>query len=135
MIGALIGRIQGTWGPELSLLRRRMYSLGRQEIREGGVEGAATAMARKHSCVSRGVSVDVVCFAERGTREDAAFMISVAMHVHPGHRSHEVYWEEADAWAHAVAGNDWFRVEPRGGLETAGGRVFHYALTEKAPAA
>ncbi|MGX1163118.1 hypothetical protein FBY31_2836 [Arthrobacter sp. SLBN-100] len=40
-----------------------------------------------------------------------------------------------DAWAQTVAGHEWFRVEPRGGLETLDGRVFHYALTEKAPAA
>jgi hypothetical protein len=112
-----------------------MYSLAWQEIREGGAEGAATAMARKASCVNQGVSVDVVCFAQRATLKDAPFMISVAMHLHPDRRSGEVYWEEADAWAQAVAGHEWFRVEPRGGLETLDGRVFHYALTEKAPAA
>jgi hypothetical protein len=135
MLAILTGRIQATCADELSLLRRQMYSLAWQEIREGGVEGAATAMARKASCVNQGVSVDVVCFAQRATLEDAPFMISVAMHLHPDRRSGEVYWEEADAWAQAVAGHEWFRVEPRGGLETLDGRVFHYALTEKAPAA
>jgi hypothetical protein len=135
MISTLTRRIQATCADELSLLRRQMYSLAWQEIREGGVEGAATAMARKASCVNHGVSVDVVCFAQRATLEDAPFMISVAMHLHPDRRSGDVYWEEADAWAQAVAGHEWFRVEPRGRLETLDGRVFHYALTEKAPAA
>ena len=135
MLAILTGRIQATCADELSLLRRQMYSLAWQEIREGGAEGAATAMARKASCVNQGVSVDVVCFAQRATLKDAPFMISVAMHLHPDRRSGEVYWEEADAWAQAVAGHEWFRVEPRGGLETLDGRVFHYALTEKAPVA
>lgn len=133
MIGALTGRIQMTCGDELSLLRRRMYALAWQDIHEGAVETAATAMARKPSCVNHGVSVDVVCFALRTTNEDAAFMISVAMHVHPDRRSGDVYWEEADAWAEAVAGHEWFRIEPRGRLDNPGGKVFHYALTETGP--
>lgn len=130
MIGALTRRIQITCGDELSLLRRQMYALAWQDIHEGAVDSAATAMARKPSCVNHGVSVDVVCFALRPTNEDATFMISVAMHVHPDRRSGDVYWEEADAWAQAVAGHEWFRVEPRGRLENPGSRVFHYALTE-----
>ncbi|MDQ0925557.1 flavin-binding protein dodecin [Pseudarthrobacter sp. W1I19] len=134
MIGTLTRRIQATCADELSRLRRQMYSLAWQEIREGGVEGAATAMARKPSCVNHGVSVDVVCFAQRAALEEAPFMISVAMHLHPDRRPGEVYWEEADAWAQAVADHDWFRVEARGRLETLDRRVFHYALTEKAPA-
>jgi hypothetical protein len=56
-------------------------------------------------------------------------MISVAMHLHPDRRSGGVYWEEADAWAEAVAGDEWYRVEPRGGLENSDGRVFRYVLT------
>jgi hypothetical protein len=135
MIGLLTRRIQATCPDELSLLRRQMYSLAWQEMREGGVEGAATALVRKPSCVNHGVSVDVVCFAQRATLAEAALMISVAMHLHPDRRSGEVYWEEADAWAQAVAGHEWFSVEPRGGLDILDGRVFHYALTEKAPAA
>jgi hypothetical protein len=134
MIRTLTRRIQATCSEEVSLLRRQMYALAWQEIREGGVEGAATAMARKPSCVNNAVSVDVVCFAQSATVEDAPFMISVAMHIHPDRRSGDVYWEEADAWAHAVAGHEWFGVEPRGGLETLDGMVFHYALTEKVPA-
>ncbi|MEJ1181374.1 MULTISPECIES: hypothetical protein [unclassified Pseudarthrobacter] len=130
MIKALTRRIQVSCGDELSLLRRQMYALARQDIHEGAVDSAATAMARKPSCVNHGVSVDVVCFALRPTNEDATFMISVAMHVHPDRRSGDVYWEEADAWAQAVAGHEWFRVEPRGRLENPDSRVFHYALTE-----
>ncbi len=135
MIGTLTRRIQMICGDELSLLRRQMYALAWQDIHEGAVDGAATAMPRKPSCVNHGVSVDVVCFALRPSVEDAAFMISVAMHVHPDRRSGDVYWEEADAWAQAVAGHEWFRVEPRGSLENSGGRVFHYALTDEAPTA
>jgi hypothetical protein len=119
-------------GDELSRLRRQMYALGWQDLHEGAVEGAATAMARKPSCVNHGVSVDVVCFALRPSAEAAAFMISVAMHVHPERRAGNVYWEEANAWAEAVAGHGWFSVEPRGSRESPSGRIFHYALTDEA---
>jgi hypothetical protein len=133
MIGTLTRRNLAICGDELSLLRRQMYSLEWQDIREGAVEGAATAMARKPSCVNLSVSVDVVCFAQRASLEEAPFVISVAMHLHPDRRSGDVYWEEADAWAQAVAGPEWLNPEPRGNLETLDGRVFHYALTKKAP--
>jgi hypothetical protein len=79
--------------------------------------------------VNHGVTVDVVCFALRPTSEDATFMISVAMHVDPDRRSGGAYWEEADAWAGGRAGDEWYRVEPRGGLENPDGRVFRYVLT------
>lgn len=131
MIDTLTRRIQATCREELSLLRRQMQSLARQDIQESGVEGAATAMARKRSCMSHGVSVNVVCFAQRAGLEEAPLVLSVAMYVHPYCRPGDVYWEEADAWAHAVAGHDWYIVEPRGALETLDGRVFHYSLTEK----
>ncbi|PTT58788.1 hypothetical protein [Arthrobacter sp. HMWF013] len=81
MIGTLTHRIHMICGDELSELRRQMDALGRLDIHEGGVEGAATAMARKPSCVNHGVSVDVVCFAQRSTTDVASIMISVAMHV------------------------------------------------------
>lgn len=134
MIGTLTHRIQMICGDELSVLRRQMYALGRLDIHYGGVEGAATAMARKPSCVNQGVSVDVVCFALRSTTDVASIMISVAMHVHPDRRPGDVYWEEADAWAQAVAGPEYSGVEPRGGLEKPGSRIFHYALTAEEPA-
>ena len=118
-------------GDELSQLRRQMYGLAWQDIHDGDLECAATAMARKPSCVNHGVSVDVVCFALRPTPEDVPFMISVAMHLRPDRPSTDVYWEEADAWAQAAAGHQWFRLEPRGSLETLRGRVFHYALTQE----
>ncbi|MDR6417079.1 hypothetical protein [Pseudarthrobacter sulfonivorans] len=132
MIGTLTHRIQMICGDELSMLRRRMYALGWQDFHEGAVDVAATAMARKPSCVNQGVSVDVVCFALGPSAEAAAFMISVAMHVHPQRSPGAVYWEEADAWAQAVAGHGWFSVEPRGSRENASGRVFHYALIGEA---
>ena len=134
MIGTLTRRIHTICGDELSLLRRQMYALAWQDIHAGAVDGAATAMARKPSCVNHGVSVDVVCFAVRPTPHVVTFMISVAMQVHPDRRPGDVYWEEADAWAQAVAGHERFRVEPRGALENPPGRVFHYALTEEVPA-
>jgi hypothetical protein len=135
MIGTLTRRIETTCGEDLSVFRRQLNALAWQDIREGGVEGAATAMARKPSCVNHGVSVGVVGYAGRPVSGGTGFMISVALHVHPG-RAGSVYWEEADAWAHAVAGQQWSGVERRGGVDHLHSRVFHYALTvEAAPAA
>ncbi|WP_285249506.1 hypothetical protein [Pseudarthrobacter sp. fls2-241-R2A-168] len=131
MITAVARRIQTTWAAELSLFHQQMHSLAWQDIGEGGVEGAATAMARKASCINHGVSVDVVCFAQRAAPGHAPFMLSVAMHVHPQRRSLDVYWEEADAWAQAATNHEWFTMEPRGGLETVDGRIYHYALVQK----
>jgi hypothetical protein len=131
MIATLASRIEATWARELSLFHQQMYSLVWQDIGEGGVEGAATAMAQKASCINHGVSIDVVCFAQRAAPGHAGLMISVAMHVHPHHRSAVVYWEEADAWAQAATNHEWFTVEPRGGLDTADGRIYHYALVQK----
>jgi hypothetical protein len=129
MIGTLIRRIETTCGEDLSAFRRQLNALAWQDIREGGVEGAATAMARKPSCVNNGVSVDVVGYA--GGPGSTRFMISVALRVHPGLNA-SVYWEEADAWAHAVAGRQWPGVERRGAVENPLSRVFHYALTAEA---
>ena len=134
MIGTLTRRIHMICGDELSQLRRQMYAVAWQDFHEGDIDCAATALARKPSCVNHGVSVDVVCFTLRPTPDVLTFMISIAMHVEAGRRSGDVYWEEADAWAHAVAGHERFGVEPRGSLENSGGRVFHYALTEEAMA-
>jgi hypothetical protein len=67
MIGALTRRIHMICGDELSQLRRQMYAVAWQDIREGDLDCAATARARKPSCVNRGVSVDVVCLALRPT--------------------------------------------------------------------
>ncbi|RAX45382.1 hypothetical protein DQ354_09730 [Arthrobacter sp. AQ5-06] len=77
MIGTRTRRIQMICGDELSLLRRQMYAIAWQDIHEGDVERAATAMARKPSCVNHGVSVDVVCFALRPTPD----VVTVAMQV------------------------------------------------------
>jgi hypothetical protein len=130
MIGTLTRRIQTTCGQELQAFRRQVHALAWQDICAGSVEGAATAMAPQPSLATQGVSVEVVGFAHRPAPERTTFMVSVALHLHPYRRARGVYWEEADAWAHAVAGEQWTGVERQGAQESAGGRVFHYALTE-----
>jgi hypothetical protein len=45
MIGTLTRRIETTCGEDLSVFRQQLNALAWQDIREGGVEGAATAMA------------------------------------------------------------------------------------------
>jgi hypothetical protein len=131
MIGTLTRRIETTCGEDLFVFRRQLNALAWQDILDGGFEGAATAMARKPSCVNHGVSVGVVGYAGRPVSGGTGFMISVGMHVHPG-RAGPVYWEEADAWAHAIAGPQWSGVERRGGVDNPHNRVFHYELTAEA---
>jgi len=57
MITALAQRIRTECSAELSLFQNQVLSLIRQDIGTGGLEGAATAMARRPSLASSGVTV------------------------------------------------------------------------------
>ncbi len=129
MISALTHRIQSLCRDEVKAFRSQVNALASWDILPGIVEGAATVMARKPSCLNPGVSVGVVAFLQQPNTGGSVLMVSVAMQLDPARVASGVYWEEADAWAHAVAGEQWAGVESKGGQESMGGRVFHYVLT------
>jgi hypothetical protein len=130
VIEELTGMIETNCGEELTSFRRRLHALSHQDIGGEGVEGAATAMAPMTSVASHGVSVEVVGFAQCPEPDRTTFTVSVAMHLHPQRRPRAVYWDEADAWVLAVAGEQWVGVERRGTHEMAGGRATHYVLSD-----
>jgi hypothetical protein len=80
------------------------------------------------------MTVDIVGFAQwHAPSGTAAVGISVAMLLDSGsgdsdHAAAGVYWEEAHAWAGAVAGGPWAAAEFTGSQEAPGGVVFQYLL-------
>lgn len=130
-LAVLAHRIQLQCGAELELFRSRLYALTALDIGTGGLDAAATAMAQRPSLTSQDVSVDVVGYMGArpiGGRTNVG--ISVAMNLHASGSASPVPWEEAHAWAGAVADGPWIAAEFVGSREIPHGMVFHYALTD-----
>lgn len=129
MITALAHRIRTQCGAELSVFRDRVSALAWQDIGTGGLDGAATVMAPHPSLATQGMTVDIVGFAQwHAPSRTTAIGISVAMLLDSDPVPAGVYWEEAHAWAGAVAGGPWAAAEFTGSQEAPGGVVFHYLL-------
>jgi hypothetical protein len=130
-LAVLAHRIQLQCGAELELFRSRLYALNALDIGTGGLDAAATAMAQRRSLTSQDVSVDVVGYMGGrpvGGRTNVG--VSVAMNVHASGSASPVRWEEAHAWAGAVADGPWIAAEFVGSRESPHGMVFQYALTD-----
>ena len=141
MITPLAQRIRTECSAELSLFQNQVLSLMQQDIGTGGLEGAATAMARRPSLASSGVTVEIVGFTEWQPAARAASVgitvvlrlgagTSTAISPAGGRRDAGLLWEEAHAWAGAVAGGPWAAAEFLGCEEAPAGPVFHYLLKE-----
>lgn len=151
MITALGQRIRTECSAELGLFQNQVLSLARQDIGTGGLEGAATAMPRRPSIASAGVTVEIVGFAEWQPAARAASVgITVVLRLGggksggvwrtagrplvpqsvPGRPDAGTLWEEAHAWASAVAAGPWAAAEFLGCEEAPAGLVFHYLLKE-----
>lgn len=136
MITALAQRIRTEYSAELALFQNQVLSLVRQDIGAGGLEGAATAMACRPSLASAGDMVEIVGFAEWQPAARAASVgITVVLRVGgslpaAGRPDAGTLWEEAHAWADAVAAGPWAAAEFLGGEEAPAGVVFHYLLKE-----
>ncbi|MBT2521917.1 hypothetical protein [Arthrobacter sp. ISL-28] len=126
-------------GAELSVFRDRVSALAWQDIGTGGFDGAATVMASRPSLATPGVTVDIVGVAHwHAPSGTAAIGISVAMLLGSDRGGLDggdsdraaagVYWEEAHAWAGAVAGGQWAAAEFTGSQEAPGGVIFQYLL-------
>ncbi|MFF2315182.1 hypothetical protein ACFVTE_02820 [Arthrobacter sp. NPDC058097] len=111
------------------MFRSQVHALASQEIGSGGLDAAATTMARRPCLATPGVSVDIVGFTcPRSSEGRPSVRVAVSMSLQPGRRASAVHWEEAHAWAGAVAGGEWAAAEYVGSQESPGGMVFHYAL-------
>lgn len=123
--------IETNYGEELTQFRLRLRALADQDIGAEGVDGAVTAMTPMASVASQEVSVEVVGFTQGPEQDYATFVVSVAMHVNPRSRPGAVYWDEADAWAHALAGNQWAGVERRDTREISDGQASNYVFSDR----
>ncbi|MGN7252913.1 hypothetical protein [Arthrobacter sp. SAFR-014] len=128
MITALVHRIRTQCSAELSTFRSQMHALARQDI-GSGLDAAATTMARRACLATPGVSVDIVGFTcPRSSGGTPSVRVAVSLSVQPGRVASAVHWEEAHAWAGAVASGEWAAAEYVGSQESSAGMVFHYAL-------
>jgi hypothetical protein len=131
MITALVHRIRTQCGAELNTFRSQVHALASQEIGSGGLDAAATTMARRPCLATPGVSVDIVGFTcPRSSGGRPSVLVAVSMSLQPGRRASAVHWEEAHAWAGAVAGGEWAAAEYVGSQESPDGMVFRYALKD-----
>ncbi|HKS03623.1 MAG TPA: hypothetical protein VJS86_18260 [Arthrobacter sp.] len=127
MITALVHRIRTQCSSELDIFRSQVHALARQDFGAGGLDAAATTMARRPCLATPGVAVDIVGFTCPGS-SGPSVRVAVSMSVQPGRMASGVHWEEAHAWAGAVAGGEWAAAEYVGSQESRDGMVFHYAL-------
>lgn len=127
MLTALTRRIQEICGNELALPRQQVLALARRNTTHGPLEAAISVMARRPSLLSPGVTVDIVCF----TMDHFRLTMSVTMRAHPRQPLGDVFWQEAEAWAHALADNAAVTIEPRGVIHNGGGKIFQYGLKER----
>ena len=129
MITALVHRIRTQCSAELNAFSGQMQALARQDFDSGGLDAAATTMARRPCLATPGVSVDIVGFTcPRSAAGKPSMRVAVSMSLQPGRMASAVHWEEAHAWAGAVAGGEWAAAEYVGSPESQDGRVFHYTL-------
>ena len=119
------------WNRDLDLFLDQVHALSKQEIGTGGLDCAATSMGRRRSITSADVSVDVVGFVAQSPGNGASGLgVSVALRFHSDGSISQHHWDEAHAWAGAVAGGSWMAAEFIESVETPGGVVFHYSLIE-----
>ncbi|MFE4545344.1 hypothetical protein [Arthrobacter sp. NPDC056727] len=129
MITALVHRIRTQCSAELNTFRSQVHALARQDIGAGGLDAAATTMARRPCLATPGVSVDIVGFTcPRPSAGKPSVRVAVSMSLQPGRMASAVHWEEAHAWAGAVAEGEWVAAEYVGSQESPDGMVFHYTL-------
>lgn len=129
MITTLVHRIRTQCSAELNTFRSQVHALARQDFGAGGLDAAATTMARRPCLATPGVSVDIVGFTcSRSSAGEPSVRVAVSMSLQPGRMASAVHWEEAHAWAGAVAGGEWVAAEYVGSQESPDGMVFHYAL-------
>ncbi|GAB2735868.1 hypothetical protein ACX801_13010 [Arthrobacter bambusae] len=132
MISILSQRIRTICDEDLKWFREQVFALADQDAFAEGVEGVgvATAMQQKPSMITRGLSVEVVGFTQRNVQEANKFMVSVSLYRHSNGSPANVYWEEAHAWADAIAHVLWTTAEFNGSQETPSGKSFHYVLED-----
>ena len=78
MITALVHRIRTQCSAELNLFRSQVHALTWQDVGPGGLDAAATTMARRPCLATPGVSVEIVGFT-RWLPADGTAAVGVAV--------------------------------------------------------
>jgi len=122
-------------GADLAAFRARLCSLAQREVYADGLESAVTTMPRHPSLLTEGSSVDILGFGTCAGYGPPQLTLSVAMLLDYPRWPQEVFWDEAHAWAEAVAGHSMAVAGLSGSRENEVGKVFHYRLKVAEPAA
>lgn len=115
-------------GSDLAAFRAQLCSLALRDVYEDGLETAVTAMPRRVSLLTDGTSVNIVGFGTSANYGPPQLTLSVTMLLDYPRWPLDVFWDEAHAWAEAVAGPPLMVAGLTGSQELADGMVFHYRL-------
>ncbi|MDQ1053723.1 hypothetical protein QE394_001651 [Arthrobacter sp. SORGH_AS 212] len=135
MPATLTHRINMLCGADLAAFRARLCSLAQRDVYADGLESAVTTMPRLPSLLTEGSSVDILGFGTCAGYGPPQLTLSVAMLLDYPRWPQEVFWDEAHAWAEAVAGPSMAVAGISGSRENEDGMVFHYRLKVTEPAA
>lgn len=135
MPATLTQRINMLCGADLAAFRARLCSLAQRDVYADGLESAVTTMPRHPSLLTEGSSVDILGFGTCAGYGPPQLTLSVAMLLDYPRWPQEVFWDEAHAWAEAVAGPSMAVAGISRSRENEDGMVFHYRLKVTEPAA
>lgn len=135
MPATLTHRISMLCGADLAAFRARLCSLAHRDVYADGLESAVTTMPRHPSLLTEGSSVDILGFGTCAGYGPPQLTLSVAMLLDYPRWPQEVFWDEAHAWAEAVAGPSMTVAGLSGSRENEDGMMFHYRLKVTEPAA
>lgn len=121
-------------GADLAAFRARLCSLAERDFYADGLESAVTTMPRHPSLLTKGSSVDLLGFGTCTGYGPPQLTLSVAMLLDYPRWPREVFWDEAHAWAEAVAFPSMAVAGLSGSRENDDGMVFHYRLKVTEPA-
>lgn len=115
-------------GSDLASFRAQLCALARRDVYAEGLESAVTALPRRASLLTGGTSVEIVGFGTSASYGPPQLTLSVTMQLDYPRWPLDVFWDEAHAWAEAVAGPPLAVGGLTGSQELVDGMVFHYRL-------
>ena len=128
MAGTLTHRITMLCGSELATFRSQLAALAREDMYSSGLESAVTALQRRPALLTEGSSVTIVGFGTKPAAGPPVLTLSVSLLLDYQRWPLDVFWDEAHAWADAVAAPALVVAGISARHEDENGMVFHYRL-------